>query len=72
MRYRRCRGCSKIEAIAQVRLDSAGLQCPQELHPLTDAVEVDDKAIRIIGSRVLQAAIAAKQTANENVRGDHK
>ena len=34
------------------------------------AVEVEDKAIRIIGSKdVLQAAIAGKQTANGNVSG---
>ena len=37
---------------------------------VVDAIEVDDKAIRIIGSRdVLQAVIAGKQAANGNVRG---
>ena len=35
-----------------------------------DAVEVDDQAIRIIGSKdVLKAVIAGKQNANGNVRG---
>ena len=34
------------------------------------AVEVDDKAVRIIGSKgVLQAAIAGKRIANGGVRG---
>jgi hypothetical protein len=37
---------------------------------LIDAVDVDDKAIRIIGSKhILQAAIAGKQIENGNVRG---
>jgi site-specific DNA recombinase len=37
---------------------------------IVDAIEVDDNAIRIIGSKdVLQAVIAGKQTANGNVRG---
>ena len=40
------------------------------IRAIVDAIEVDDKAIRIIGSRdVLQAVIAGKQTANGNVRG---
>jgi hypothetical protein len=37
---------------------------------IVDAIEVDDKAIRIIGNKdVLQAVIAGKQNANSNVRG---
>ena len=40
------------------------------IRAIVDAIEVDDKAIRIISSRdVLQAVIAGKQTANGNVRG---
>jgi len=40
------------------------------IRSIIDAVEVDEKAIRIIGSRdVLQAIIAGKQNANGNVRG---
>lgn len=40
------------------------------VRPIIDAVEVDDRAIRIIGSKdILQAAIAVKQTENENLRG---
>jgi site-specific DNA recombinase len=36
---------------------------------IVDAIEVDDKAIGIIGSKdVLQAVIAGKQNANGNVR----
>ncbi|MGB6171572.1 MAG: recombinase family protein [Xanthobacteraceae bacterium] len=40
------------------------------IRSIVDAIEVDDNAIRIIGSKdVLQAVIAGKQTANGNVRG---
>jgi len=40
------------------------------IRSIIDAVEVDDRAIRIIGSTdFLQAAIAGKQTENGNVRG---
>jgi site-specific DNA recombinase len=40
------------------------------IRAVVSAIEVDDKTIRIIGCKdTLQAAIAAKQTANENVRG---
>jgi site-specific DNA recombinase len=40
------------------------------IRSIVDAIEVDDKAIRVIGSKdVLQAVIAGKQTANGNVRG---
>jgi len=41
------------------------------IRSIVDAIEVDDRAIRIIGSRdVLQAVIAGKQTANGNVQQD--
>ena len=37
---------------------------------IIDAVEVDDQAVRIIGSRdILQAIIAGKQNTNGEVRG---
>ncbi|MVT67288.1 hypothetical protein GPL21_19490 [Bradyrhizobium pachyrhizi] len=37
---------------------------------IIDAVEVDDRAIRMVGSKdVLQAAIVGKQTTNENLLG---
>jgi site-specific DNA recombinase len=40
------------------------------IRSIIDAVEVDEKAIRIIGSRdALQAVIAGKQNANGNVCG---
>ena len=40
------------------------------IRAVVSAIEVDDKTIRIIGCKdTLQAAIAAKKTANENVRG---
>jgi site-specific DNA recombinase len=40
------------------------------IRSIIDAIEVDDKAIRIIGSRdILQAAIAGKQIENRNVSG---
>jgi site-specific DNA recombinase len=40
------------------------------IRSIIDAVEVDEAAIRIVGSKdVLQAVIAGKQTANGNVRG---
>lgn len=40
------------------------------IRSIIDAVEVDDQAIRIIGSKdILQAAIAGRQNENGNVRG---
>ena len=40
------------------------------IRSIIDAIDVDDKAIRIIGSRdILQAAIAGKQIKNRNVSG---
>ena len=64
----------KIDAFARLMTDklSAGDTNTRKayIRSIIDAVEVDDRAIRIIGSRdVLQAAIAGKQTENENVRG---
>ena len=40
------------------------------IRAVISAIEVGDKSVRIIGCKdVLQAVIAGKQTANENVRG---
>ena len=40
------------------------------IRSVIDAIEVDETAIRIIGSKdVLQAVIAGKQIASGNVRG---
>lgn len=40
------------------------------IRSIIDAVEVDDKAVRIIGSKdALQAVLAGKQTTNGNVHG---
>jgi site-specific DNA recombinase len=40
------------------------------IRSIVDAIEVDDKAIRITGNKdVLHAVIAGKQNANTNVRG---
>jgi hypothetical protein len=40
------------------------------IHSIIDAIEVDDKAIRIVSSKdILRAAIAGNQTENGNVRG---
>jgi hypothetical protein len=40
------------------------------IRSIVDAIEVDDKAIRIVGSKdVLQMVIAGKQNANGNVGG---
>ena len=63
----------KIEAFARLMSDklSTGDTNTRKsyIRSIIDAVEVDDRAIRIIGSRdVLQAAVAGKQTENGNVR----
>jgi hypothetical protein len=40
------------------------------VHAVVIAIEVGDKTIRMVGCKAtLQAVIAGKQTANENVRG---
>ncbi|MFN4923525.1 recombinase family protein [Bradyrhizobium sp.] len=64
----------KIDAFARLmneKLDTADINTRKGyIHSIIDAIEVDDKAIRIIGSKdILQAAIAGKQTENGNVRG---
>jgi len=65
---------AKIDAFARLmseKLDNGDSNARKGfIRSIVDAIEVDDKQIRIIGSKnVLQAAIAGKQTANENVRG---
>ena len=64
----------KIDAFARlmnVKLDAGDTNTRKGyIRSIIDAVEVDDQAIRIIGSKdILQAAIAGKQTENGNVRG---
>jgi DNA invertase Pin-like site-specific DNA recombinase len=64
----------KIDAFARLmnaKLDAADTNARKGyINSIIDAVEVDDQAIRIIGSKdILQAAIAGKQTENGNVRG---
>ena len=53
------------------KLDTADINTRKGyIHSIIDAIEVDDKAIRIVGSKdILRAAIAGKQTENGNVRG---
>ena len=65
---------TKIDAFARLmneKLDSGDTNARKSyIRSIVDAIEVDDQAIRIIGSKnVLQAVIAGKQTANGNVRG---
>jgi len=65
---------TKIDAFARLmneKLDTGDTNARKSyIRAIVDAIEVDDMAIRIIGSRdVLQAVIAGKQTANGNVRG---
>ena len=65
---------AKIDAFARLmneKLDTGDTNARRTyIRSIIDAIEVDDKAIRIIGSKdVLQAVIAGKQTANGNVRG---
>ena len=64
----------KINAFARLmteKLDTGDTRARKAyIRAIVDAIEVDDKAIRIIGSKdVLQAIIGGKQTANGNVRG---
>ena len=64
----------KIEAFARLmnaKLDAGDTNTRKGyINSIIDAVEVDDQAIRIIGSKdILQAAVAGKQTENGNVRG---
>ena len=65
---------AKIDAFARLmteKLDNGDTNARRSyIRSIIDAIEVDDKAIRIIGSKdVLQAVIAGKQIANGNVRG---
>jgi len=64
----------KIDAFARLmneQLDTGDTNARKGyIRSIVDTIEVDDQAIRIIGSKdVLQAAIAGRQTANGNVRG---
>jgi site-specific DNA recombinase len=64
----------KIDAFARVmteRLDVGDTSARKTyIRSIIDAIEVDDNAIMIIGSKdVLQAVIAGKQTANGVVSG---
>ncbi len=65
---------AKIDAFARLmneKLDTGDTNARKTyIRSIIDTIEVDDNAIRIIGSKdVLQAVIAGKQTANGNVRG---
>jgi hypothetical protein len=65
---------AKIDAFARLmteNLDNGDTNARKGyIRSIVDAIEVDDKAIRIIGNKdVLQAVIAGKQNANSNVRG---
>jgi site-specific DNA recombinase len=64
----------KIDTFARImndKLDTGDTNTRKAyIRSIIDAVEVDDQAIRIVGTKdILQAAIAGKQTANRNVRG---
>jgi len=65
---------AKIDTFARLmneKLDSGDTNARKAyIRSIVDAIEVDDTAIRIIGSRdVLQAVVGGKQNANGNVRG---
>jgi site-specific DNA recombinase len=65
---------AKIDAFARLmtqKLDDGDTNARKGyIRSIVDAIEVDDKAIRIIGNKdVLQAVIAGKQNTNGNVRG---
>ena len=65
---------SKIDAFARLmneKLENADTNTRKGyIRSIIDAIEVDDKAIRIIGSKdILQAAIAGKQIENSGIRG---
>ncbi|WP_309774348.1 recombinase family protein [Nitrobacter vulgaris] len=64
----------KIDAFARLmksKLDAGDTNTRKGyIRSIIDAVEVDDRVIRIIGGKdILQAAIAGKQTENGSVRG---
>jgi site-specific DNA recombinase len=65
---------AKIDAFARLmtqKLDDGDTNARKGyIRSIVDAMEVDDKAIRIIGNKdVLRAVIAGKQNTNGNVRG---
>jgi len=65
---------AKIDAFARLmteKLDNGDTNARKGyIRSIVDAIEVDDKAIRIVGNKdVLQAVIAGKQNTNSNVRG---
>ena len=65
---------AKIDAFARLmneKLEAGHVTARKAyISSIVDAVEVDDRAIRIIGSKdLLQAAVAGRQSANGNVRG---
>jgi site-specific DNA recombinase len=65
---------AKIDAFARLmneKLDTGDTNARKAyIRSIVDAIEADDNAIRIIGSKdALRAVIAGKQTANGNVRG---
>ena len=65
---------AKIDAFARLmneRLEAGNVTARKAyISSIVDAVEVGDRAIRIIGSKdLLQAAVAGRQSANGNVRG---
>jgi site-specific DNA recombinase len=79
---RACAQCGTVAAIDAQKIDAFARLMTDKLDngdtnarkgyigSIIDAVEVDDKTVRIIGSKdVLQAVIAGKQSANGNVRG---
>ena len=64
----------KINAFARLmneKLDAGDTNTRKAyIRSIIDTVEVDDRAVRIVGSKDnLQAAVAGKQTENGNVRG---
>jgi len=65
---------AKIDAFARLmteKLENGDTNARKGyIRSIVDAIEVDDEAVRIVGSKdVLQAVIAGKQNANGNVRG---
>jgi len=64
----------KIDAFARLmtdKLDNGDTNARKGyIRSIVDAIEVDDRAVRIIGSKdILRAVIAGKQNTNGNVRG---
>jgi site-specific DNA recombinase len=64
----------KIDAFVRLMNEKLDIGCANArkgyIRSIVDVVEVDDHAVRIMGSKdILQAVIAGKQTTNANVRG---